>query len=503
MFTRIRTSLVAALAAAIAVSAFALSPDHTEWGKGPATYLMTKEEIAQWKAISTDEQADKFIALFWARRDPTPATPRNEFREAFDYRVKEADSHFAYGRTRGSMSDRGKTLVLYGPPKKVEHTGGSVAGSASASGMSADQENNATYTWTYEEETANPAFSSPRAKLRFIDRFNNNEFRSERGGIDLVAAQQRAIQLAITQPNLTEPPSFEAPKPQAPAAPAYVPVAAPEIQTELKTEGLKTAVAEFKKSSKSASPIYATSGENVTPEGVTFAPVLVYVPKSSAPGANSTFFGVIEDASGKSVLAFEEPAKLVASKDDFFVDKSLTLPQGKYRGYFGIADGAKVAIAASDMDLAGSLDKDAPGASQLILSNNLFPLTEAQQPTDPYAFGGLKVVPKGDRVFHTTDELWYFVELRNPGIAEGATAPKVQIKLDVEGVDAAGKKTKMSAPPMEIDAAPIKGVANHYGIGSSIPLASFKPGDYTFNAKVIDTVKKSSYTYTEKFKVVQ
>src|SRR5215208_6041299 len=112
MFTTIRASLVAALAAVFAVSAFALSPEHTEWGKGPATYLMTKEEIAQWKAITTDEQADKFIALFWARRDPTPATPRNEFREGFDYRVKEADSHFAYGRTRGSMSDRGKMLIL-------------------------------------------------------------------------------------------------------------------------------------------------------------------------------------------------------------------------------------------------------------------------------------------------------------------------------------------------------------------------------------------------------
>ena len=91
MFTKIRLSIIAAAIAVIAVSAFALSPEHVSWGKGPAQYLMTKEEIAQWKAITTDEQAEKFIALFWARRDPTPATPQNEFREQFELRVKQAD----------------------------------------------------------------------------------------------------------------------------------------------------------------------------------------------------------------------------------------------------------------------------------------------------------------------------------------------------------------------------------------------------------------------------
>ena len=401
------------------------------------------------------------------------------------------------------MTERGKTLILYGTPKKIENVAGSVAPSPTSSASTADQENAPMATWIYEDEPAMRAFNQRRVQIRFIDRFSNNDFRAEHGaGIDLAAAQQRAITAAITQPSLTEPPSF-APPPQAAPMPPPVPVNAPAIQTDLATDALKNAVAEFKKSSKSASPIYATTGEYVTPAGVTYAPVLVYIPKASMPAANSTFFGVVEDAGGKNVLAFEEPAKLTQSKDDYFVDRSLTLPAGKYRGYFGIVDGGKVSLVAADMELAGSLDKDATATSQLLLSNNVFPMTEAQQPTDAYAFGGLKVVPKSDRLFHTTDDLWYFVELRNPGIPEGATAPKMQVKLDVEGVDAAGKKTKMSAPPMEVEAVPIKGVPNHYAIGNSIPLASFKPGDYTFAAKVIDTVKKSSYTFTEKFKVVQ
>ena len=45
-------------------------------------------------------------------------------------------------------------------------------------------------------------------------------------------------------------------------------------------------------------------------------------------------------------------------------------------------------MVSTDLNLAG-LDKSAAGVSQLILSNNLYPLPSAQKPTDPYAFGGL------------------------------------------------------------------------------------------------------------------
>jgi GWxTD domain-containing protein len=501
---KIRNILLATAAAAVASSAFALTPEHTAWGKGPAAVLMTKDEAAQWKAISTDDAAEKFIALFWARRDPTPGTPRNEFHEDFDARVQAADANFAEGKTKGSMTDRGKALILYGQPTKLEHAGAALTAphtGTTASDVEDEKQGAEVFIWTYEGDATKSIFTAPRTQLRFFDRLGRHEFHIERS-LDIGGSQQRAIAAAIKQPNLTEVPSFEAPKQQ----PAPVPIAEvvpnPPAQTELTTDALKAAVADFKKSGKSAKPIYATTGEYLTGEGVDFAPVLVYIPKDSSPAANATFFGVVEDASGKNVLAFEEAAKPVATKDDFFLDKSLALPPGKYRGYFGISDGGKVSLVASDLELAG-ITKDAAGASQLLLANNIYPLSAAQAPTDPYAFGGLKVVPKGDRTFHSSDDLWYFVELRNPGIAEGATEPKVQVKLDVEGTDATGKKTKMTAPPMEVPATQIKGVPGHFAIGSSIPLQTFKPGDYTFTAKVIDTVNKNSYTFKETFKVVE
>lgn len=509
----IRNFLIAAAITTVATTGFALTPEHTAWGNGPVQHLMTKEETAKWKAVKSDEAAEAFIALFWAKRDPSPGTPRNEFHDDFDRRVKAADDQFPGPKGQpGSMTDRGKTLILYGMPKRIERAGTQRA-AALPSGISEDPanqpmgEDNESLTWIYEDETAKTFFGTAKATVRFVDRHGKSDFKYDRGGSDLGAAQKRAIELAVVQPNLTEAPKFV----QAPVAPPE-----PVIQTELTTPELKSAVDAFKAGTKSDKQIFASYGEFVTADGEYFVPVLLYVPKTTGltAGQKLTFFGLVEDGSGKSVLAFEDPVALGQSKDDLFVDKSLKLGAGKHRGIFGLADAGKpVAIVNVEMNLAGSIDKTAPGTSPLILANNIYPLPAAQAPTDPFAFGGLKVIPKSDHKFRTSDELLYFVELRNPGIpepapvAEGAPAaapgtPKVQVKLDVEG-EIKGQKIKRPAPLMEVDALPVTGVPGHYFLGSPIPLASFKPGDYTFTVKVIDTVRKTSYTLSDKFTVVE
>src|SRR5437899_6742519 len=92
---KFRTMIIAAAALVIAAAGFAqLSMAKADWARGPVQFLMTTDELSQWKAVKSDTEADQFIALFWARRDPTPGTPRNEFREDFETRVQYADQHF-------------------------------------------------------------------------------------------------------------------------------------------------------------------------------------------------------------------------------------------------------------------------------------------------------------------------------------------------------------------------------------------------------------------------
>ena len=514
----LRLIVTAALLVCLAATAVAqLSADYTAWGQGPHQFLLTKEEAAAWKAVKSDAEAKAFVDLFWARRDPTPGTPANEYRSEVEARIQYADKNFGEGRTKGSMTDRGKAFLLYGSPKRMERAGGNQAPAmATDDNVNDATREQASVTWVYEDANTKDIFGTARAQLRFADRFGRNEFKLERSSIDLNAAQTRAIAKTIAQPALTSAPAAAAtaaPAPQQPVAPA-----APVVITELATDALKTAVAELKSTSKNPyeNKAFVTWGEYVTTQGETFVPVGLYVPKASGISGDVTFFGVVEDATGKNVLAFEQPATLAASKDDFFIDKSLALGSGKHRGVFGLAQNGKVvALASTEMELAGNLDKDATAISQLLLSNNIYALTESQKADDPFAFGGVRVVPKADRNFRTSDELWYFFELRNPGLSDPATTetvpvsgsevprnPKIQIKIDVAGTTTDGKPVKMSAPPREAEAVEMKGVPGHFGVGNAIPLATFKPGDYTFTVKVIDTIKKTSYTLTEKFKVV-
>jgi GWxTD domain-containing protein len=479
---------------------------------GPLQPLLTRDEAAAWKNVKSDEEAKAFLDLFWAKRDPSPGTPQNEYREGMEARIKYADEQFVEGKTRGALTDRGRTFLLYGAPKRATRTtdASGITGDAAARAAS-PQNAGSVIEWTYEGDEAKLIFGNARTVIRFVDRLSNQIFKIERSRVDFNRAQETAIARMITQPNLTSAPAFVAAAP----VPAPVAPAPPAVQTELTTEAFKAAIAEAKDRGG-----YATWGEFVTGFGETFVPVGVYLPKSvGLTGPDVTLFGVVKDATGANVLAFEQALKATETKGDWFVDHSLRLPAGKHTGTFGVAqDGKVVAVASSQMEVAGRLDKDATAISPLILSNNVFPLTEAQQPTDPFAFGGLRVIPKADRRFTTEDELWYFVELRNPGVeapalpegqvpvsgtATGTPMPKLQVKLDVAGKDSTGKAVKMAAPPREIEAIELKGVPGHFAIGNALPPKTFRPGEYTFTMKIIDTVKKTSYTLTDKFTVVE
>lgn len=510
--------VAAVVIAASVTSAFAaLSPQNSEWGKSAVQFLMTKEETAQWKNIKTDADAEKFIALFWAKRDPSPATPANEYRTEFDARVQYADDKFTAARRKGSTSDRGKVLILFGSPTRVERSAERQQPmNSDPSNQDLAPGNEATQTWIYEGDVSQKAFGIGRADIKFVDRVGNQDFKLDRNRIDVNSAGQKAVLAAITQPALTEVPQYGQAAATRPAAPAAAttpaPAAAPavartaETLTAFKTPAYQTAVTDFKAAKKSpyTKPIYATWGENVTAQGQYFVPLSIYVPKSAGITAsqNLTFFGAIEDANGNPVAVFEEPAKLVESKGDFYLDKSVTLPAGKLRGTFGFAEnGTPVSMVTTDMELAGSIDNTAAGVSKLILANNIYPMEKAQEPTEPFAYGGLKVVPKSDRTFTTQEELWYFINVRNPGVGEDQQ-PKLQAKIDIEGTDEAGKKVKMSAPPADAGATQLRGMPGQFGIGSAIPLESFRPGKYTISIKLIDTVSKQNYTLKQDFTVV-
>lgn len=501
--------IAAMLVAAVATSAFAaLSPAKADWGKGPVQYVMTADEKAAWQAVQTDADADAFIALFWARRDPTPATPRNEFREDFEARVKAADDAFGHGRTRGSMTDPGRIAIIFGPPnhpisrtKQASAQGGTRANMRDAEvGSAFTNAGSADMTFSYDGDLSVKLFGVPRAEFTFHDQFNDGTFKLvSPPGVDVTAATNRMLMSFLTQPALTKVPTFPAggaPKAALPAAPV----------AGVKTPALESALADAKAGKASNHGAAFAYAEFVSPAGDPFVPVVVYVPSSAniAGDGADTIFGAVEDATGTRVTTFEEPAKLTASRIDFFVDKTLTLQPGKYNAIVGLAKGGQpVLVTSGPIEVAGP-SKDSVGTSRLILSDNVYELGTAEPPKAPFAFGKLKIVPKGNLTFKASDELNYFVEVNNPGIDTATNLPKLQYKLDLTG--GPDKKT-ISAPLSDAAPLPLTGTPGpgHYAIISAIPLAevkpALKPGDYTLKMKIVDTVSKQSYTVEQSFKV--
>ncbi len=96
-----------------------LSKQYKKWLDEDVVYIITPEERAAFKQLSNDEERDNFIEAFWQRRDPTPDTEENEFKEEHYRRIAYANEHFAAG-VPGWKTDRGRMYIVYGPPDEIE-----------------------------------------------------------------------------------------------------------------------------------------------------------------------------------------------------------------------------------------------------------------------------------------------------------------------------------------------------------------------------------------------
>ncbi len=83
---------------------------------GRVRYIITKEESKIYSELPPQARSG-FIEEFWKRRDPTPGTGHNEYREAYFQRIEEANRLFKGGRP-GWLQDRGHYYILFGPPNE-------------------------------------------------------------------------------------------------------------------------------------------------------------------------------------------------------------------------------------------------------------------------------------------------------------------------------------------------------------------------------------------------
>ncbi|HWF14064.1 MAG TPA: GWxTD domain-containing protein [Candidatus Acidoferrales bacterium] len=102
-----------------------LATPYKKWLEEEVPYIITDEERSAFLQLQTNEEREQFIEGFWQRRDPTPDTVENEFKEEHYRRIAYANERFSSG-IPGWRTDRGRIYIMWGPPDSIEsHSAGS------------------------------------------------------------------------------------------------------------------------------------------------------------------------------------------------------------------------------------------------------------------------------------------------------------------------------------------------------------------------------------------
>src|ERR1700682_2460647 len=154
----VKKVLLAFAALALSVVATAEVTKYKDWPKSPEAYFLTPAERAEWAKLSSDPEAETFIAVYYARRGG------DRFKEEIARRIAAADSQFKLRRQRGAESARGRLLVTLGGPSRVstsraqEQDTGLNPRPEPGAGFASTSPGAATQTWIYAKDKFDPSW---------------------------------------------------------------------------------------------------------------------------------------------------------------------------------------------------------------------------------------------------------------------------------------------------------------------------------------------------------
>ncbi|MEM7052851.1 MAG: GWxTD domain-containing protein [Acidobacteriota bacterium] len=518
MLTRTFTFLVCLTLAALPATA-EISQRYVDWAEGPARHLFTKADRQAWEGLASDQQAEDFIRLFWAQRDPTPDSAENEFQREFERRSAYADERFTHledeVEVRGSVTDRGRVFLMLGPPRRLQQpgasgsTGGGTLGGDSAFGGDGNITSGggsgrfgrggttdrfgvaSEEVWIYEKESLPEVVTKKRLRVRFRTKPGTEEVKLHQGEEALAFAAE-AAERAIKRPQLV----------LADLAPATTTsVLAVEGESEFRSWGasalsdaaaLEDLRAALSAGEEMALKAHLDTGAFQSSEGEWIVPLQV---SSASPPDGAVLIGELVDADGESRVSFEVPGEWKDSKGQKLLKATVVAPPGQYQLRAGLRGSGGDFSWCSEQAVEVPSSQDELWISELILSDNIFPMREAQNVLEPYAWQGVVVVPKGDRSFAQGGVLWYYLHACQPALDDNGQ-PRLRLSVQLSGASS-------FRGPAAAD--PVKAGDNCWVLAQGLDLTAdrFVPGDYELKVNVRDSVaKKTLVSSTESFTVV-
>ncbi len=510
--------VIVGLAAMTALAGPAFGADlakFKDWDRSPEyVYLATDAEKKEWKKVNADEGAEKFVALFWAKRDPDIKTPVNELKQRFDALVEQADKIFKTGTKRGALTEMGRALILIGPPRPPighrEDRAGGAPGLAGARDNQSMIDSGApgsvitTWEFKYEEEQL-PKWAGMKALTL---RFQAEQARSTDLSLDssmLKKLSAKALQAALTYPDLKELPIYKTREQVEAEMKAAAEAAAEKERGPELTPAVRTAL----EAALAKDPAGALAPLGLAyRDGATRLMIQIHAPASAVTTPESVKLAILVKAKdGKDAARREEPARLMKDKDDTFADRIIPVVPGDFQVAAALLDtsGNVISIGHRPASVA-SLPAEF-GASPLFLAYSDLDIPSLK-PDDPFVFAMRKFVARGENRFDSKkDGLSYEVRIYNPGFdpVTRKTALKRTIRIKPKG---GGSGQEVPLPSEEATVIP---EAKDGFTGNVVDLAGaivdsklgeyFRSGDFEFRVRVTDDILKKSVEVSAPFTV--
>jgi GWxTD domain-containing protein len=494
------------------------------WLNQEVVYIITDEEKKTFLGLKTDEEREQFVEQFWLRRDPTPDTEENEYKEEHYRRIAYTNEHFASG-IPGWKTDRGRIYIEYGPPDEIEsHPSGG------------------TYQRPYEEgggTTSTYPFEKWRyryiegigtnVELEFVDTTMTGEYHftidpSEKDALLYVPGagltDMEAMGLAcktqrFTRTDGTHLGTGSMPLPESMQEFSRIELMAKIFQPpSVKYKDLEEAVNSTIKYNLLPMKVRAdfvpiTDSSVLTMITIQFdRKDLNWKQKDNISTCNVNLYGKISTMAGRPANWFEEaitqdvPSEMLqqAQTGAEIYQKQIPLKPGRYRLSVAAKDviGGNQTTYPMALDVP-RLDEDKLSSSSLILADVIEKVPTKNIGVGQFVIGTLKVRPRMDRTFKQNEKLGFYLQLYNFQPDDKTKKPDGTVQYEILNTATKEKVFEFSEPVSALE-----GGAAQVTIEKRLPLdpSVFKPGDYSLNIKILDSKRNQTLNETAAFKVI-
>lgn len=499
-----------------------LESTYKTWLNQDVTYIITDEERQAFKRLANDEERQQFVEQFWLRRDPTPDTEENEYKEEHYRRIAYANERFASG-IPGWKTDRGRIYITFGPPDEIEShpSGGSYERPYEEGGGTTSTYPFEKWRYRYIEGIGNDV------NIEFVDTTMTGEYRmtmdpSEKDallyvpGAGLTINEQMGLSSKTDRFNRTDGTHLGTGTSPLPAKMGQFErleqFAKLQKAPPVKFKDLEAAVSSTIKFNTLPMQVRAdfipvTSSSIFTSVTVQFERKdLQFSQKEGVSKAAVNIFARITSMSRRVVNTFEDvvtvefPSEMLdrAVKGVSLYQKTVPLPPGLYRLNVVAKDVTGGNINSYEMALnVPRLEDDRLTTSSLILADQIEKVPTKSIGTGQFVIGGSKVRPRIGEKFQRDEKLGIYFQLYNLAADEKTNKPNGTIQYEIVKL---GTSEKVLDFTEEI--AKMPGASTQLTVEKLLPLQTLQPGQYKLTVKVEDKTANQTVSPVANFTVL-